>query len=82
MLVLVRVCGWLKLTPSLCALDSSIMKVSAVQLAESDSFHGICSQGCPVTVSSPFNTAPTPEGRGYGPQSGTCTLCSGSERPC
>lgn len=74
--------GLAEADPSLCAADSSIMKVSAVQLAESDSFHGISSQGRPITASRPFNTTLTPEERGYGPQSGTCTLCSWSERPC
>lgn len=49
--------------PSLCAPDSSIMKVSAVQLAESDSFYGIPSQGRTDTASSPFNSAPIPAER-------------------
>lgn len=70
-------CAWpAEADPSLCVPDSSIMKVSSVQLAESDSFYGISSQGRTDTASSPFNTALTPAERGYGPQSGTCTLCS------
>lgn len=60
--------------PRPCAPDRSIMEVSAVQLAESDSFNGISSQGCRDTASSPFNTVLTPAERGYGPPSGTCTL--------
>ena len=75
--VCVCVCVFLaEADPSLCAPDSSIMKVSAVQLAESDSFYGISSQGWPDTASSPFNTALTPAERGDGPQSGTRTSCS------
>lgn len=57
--------------PSLCAPDSSIMKVSAVQLAESDSFYRISSQGPTDSASQPFNTAQTPAEKPYGLQSGS-----------
>ncbi len=58
------VCAWpSEADPRLCAPDSSIMKVSSVQLAESDSFHGISSRGRTETASSPFNTALTPAER-------------------
>lgn len=63
--------------PSLCAPDSSIMKVSAVQLAESDTFYRISSQGRTDSVSGPFNTAQTPAERVTGPAVGQ----SWSERP-
>lgn len=46
------------------------MKVSAVQLAESDPFYGISSEGRTDTASSPFNTALPPAERGCGLQSG------------
>lgn len=66
--------------PSLCVSDSSIMKVSAVQLAESDSFNGISSQGRPATASGSFNTTLTQADRGYGPKRGTWSPCSIRER--
>lgn len=56
--------------PRLCVPDRSIMKVSAVQLAESDPFYGISSEGRTDTASSPFNAALPPAERGCGLQSG------------
>lgn len=67
-------CGWpAEADRCLCARDSRIMKASAAQLAESDSFYGVCSTGRSDAARSPLVT---PAERFYGPQIETSIVCS------
>lgn len=73
----VCVCVAAEAQPSLCALDKSITKVSAAELAEMASLYRISGQGHTDSVRGPFNTTQTPTPRAYWPESGLVgvTVC-------